>query len=366
MSIRGSVDAITTTEASGWVHAGDAGPVAVEAVFHDRVIGHAAADGFRPDLEAVGLGGGRCGFTIAFDEPIDAVLLPFVSVRPAGGDVLLPRTGIAGFVDFANGLRAANPGAGWHRSVFGGLWTDRIDARRVLAGRIAAGLVPATAIDPLLALVDGGYALLRSSLAERPLGEPLTKALTALGGGEVRKDSDEGAAVLRALPDALVPAALMPLLRCILQDNPLIYRVETAVRTTPFRQPSAIDPLPSPAECLMLIACPKGSRTIVDIVANSHVLPEFDAAGRSRWLSDSGEAIEAAVTAGAAIETIELRPSDIALVGPGTLFRVRTSGTNRPILLASISPARQTPTRLLRDGTEPLMVKAETGAMLAA
>ncbi len=111
MSLRGSVDSLDVEGASGWIFDGDRGrPVVVQAMLDGRVIGEAPAELPRPDLASAGLGDGRCGFQIAFYDAVDPGLLPFVAVRPQGGDVELPRTNLTGFGEYFRALHARFPG----------------------------------------------------------------------------------------------------------------------------------------------------------------------------------------------------------------------------------------------------------------
>ena len=143
--IKGAVDRLDSDSAAGWLYGSDyTAPPIVRAFLHHDMIGESVADAHRPDLEQVGLGDGRCGFEIRFTRPIDPAYLPFVTVRPNDVDLHLPipSSGLA-YIDLINAVLVGYPSTGRSRSVLGGLWTDRLDAPQLLAGRIAVGATAA-------------------------------------------------------------------------------------------------------------------------------------------------------------------------------------------------------------------------------
>jgi hypothetical protein len=374
MSLRGSVDSLDVEGAMGWIFDGGAGsagePVVVQGLLAGRIIGEAVAELPRPDLAAAGLGAGRCGFAMRFYEALDPALLPFVAVKPQGGDVELPRTNLTGFGDFFRAVAARHPGAGRHRSVFGGLWTDRTDAPRVLAGRVAAGTTPAELEPVLRVLVAEGHALLRGVLAPAGLdaaGLALAARLPADRPLDPREEP-EARALLEALPGVIFREPALRALRAVLDDNPVAYRAvlsragEDEAAPPPFAQASAAEALPSPAECLAVLACAGRDAFLLDVVRGSHALPEFTPDGRSRWLqAGAGAAVELAVAHGASVETVEVGPQDLALVGPGTLHRVRTPG-EAVALTALVAPSRVTPLRVLSGSGGGFTVRHHSGA----
>lgn len=376
MTIRGSVDSLSAEGASGWAFGSALRPLVVQALLDGRVIGETLADQDRPDLLAAGLGDGRCGFALAFhDAPIDPGLLPFVSIRPRGGDVELPRTNLTGFGEFFRSVHARHPGAGRQRSVFGGLWTDRTDARRLLAGRVTTGATPADLQDSLRTFIGEGHLVLRGALAA---GQAAPASLASLESGRPLNPTNSPAVrrLLEALPDMVFAPATLRLLRAILDDNPTLTRVVPGqdAGEPGFVQPSAAEALPSPAECLLLvfpIATQSGAALRLDIVRGSHELPEFTGHGRSRWLAESAPdrepaAPELAREFGASVETIEIGARDIALLGPGMLHRMRAPPSGTIPLRVWCLPARISPTRMLMpDHGGGVQVTHESGAMLA-
>ncbi|MBR0656778.1 hypothetical protein [Plastoroseomonas arctica] len=375
MTIRGSVDSLSPEGASGWVFGAALRPLVVQAMLDGRVIGETLAEQDRPDLLAAGLGDGRCGFALDFhDAPIDPGLLPFVSIRPSGGDVELPRTNLTGFGEFFRTIHARHPGAGRQRSVFGGLWTDRTDARRLLAGRVATGATPAALQDALREFIGEGHLVLRGAL---DAGVTAAARIDRLGIGRPLDAAASGAArtLLEDLPGMVFTPATVQLLRAILDDNPTLHRVVPGIdpRQTGFEQPSAAESLPSPAECLLLVfalAEAPDAALRIDIVRGSHELPEFTAHGRSRWLAETPAGrepagLELAREFGASIETIEVGARDIALLGPGMLHRLRAPAPGLLALRAWCLPARISPTRMLLPGHDGgVRVTHSSGATL--
>jgi hypothetical protein len=365
MSIRGSIDDLSTSGASGWLFAGrQDGPLIVQAMMNGTIIGEAVADQERSDLAAAGLGDGRCGFSIAFYQDVAAQLLPTVQVKPQGSDLELPRTNLTGFIDFLSVMRARFPAAGWTGSVFGGLWIDRSDASQVLAGRIATGATPADLETPLSRLIADGHLLLtglhaRSDTLAIDVGADVPDGVALhprLGEGVDR--------LIRAIPDALFGETPLRLMRAVLDDNPSVYRV--AVQRSDgeaFLQASAFDVLPSPTECLLTVTA-IGGPVLIDLVRHSHRFPEFTADGRSRWLPDGNAPAAIAVTQGASIQTTSLRPGDVMLLGPGTIFRLRPAAGDATALLASCAPARQTPVRFLLGRGGSFTLQHFSGASL--
>jgi len=376
MTIRGSVDSLSAEGASGWVYGGPGRPLIVQALLDGRVVGEALAEQERADLSAAGIGDGRCGFAMAFyDAPIDAALLPFVSIRLRGGDVELPRTSLTGFGEFFRTIHARHPGAGRHRSVFGGLWTDRTDARRLLAGRIGTGATPAELREPLRSFIGEGHLILRDALKPG--------ALTVGDGMAVKADhpldpgqNSSAQRVLEALPGLLFSEAVLALLRGVLDDQPTVTRVVPWRGNMPgrFVQASAAESLPSPAECLLLvlgIGDPSGPGLLLDIARGSHELPEFTAHGRSRWLAEElpdrePAGVELAREFDASVETLEIRPQDVVLLGPGMLHRLRPTPPGVTALLAWCLPARISPSRLFTaDAGGGAMLRHRSGAVVA-
>lgn len=369
MSLRGSVDSLDVEGASGWIFDGDRGlPVVVQAMLDGRVIGDAPAELPRPDLASAGLGDGRCGFRIDFYDAVDPAALPFVSVRPQGGDVELPRTNLTGFGEYFRALHARFPGAGRHRSVFGGLWTDRTDAPRLLAGRIASGATPADLAPALQSLVSDGYVVLKSALAPTGFGAADLALVESLEDGRPLDPRSEPAArrLLEALPGVVFRDVALRTLRAVLDDNPVIYRAALSRGSDgAFAQPSAIDALPSPAECVAVVACAGGEPALIDLVRDSHKLPEFTSDGRSRWLvAGAGAGVEIATEHALSIERAEVGPLDLVLVGPGTMYRLRApEGT--AAVTACCAPSRLSPSRFLSGEGGTFTVRHHSGAILA-
>lgn len=333
MFIRGSLDVITSTGLTGWAYAHEARDgLTVQALLNHQVIGEAVADIHRPDLEAVGIGDGRCGYSITFYYRLDPLLLPFVVVKPEGGDVELPRATISGYGEFFQALFREWPSTGRHRSVLGGLWTDRVDAAALLRGRRDVAMIGPAAADAVEALVQAGMMLLALP----------TEA------GSARKETidgtDEGdaaTAARRAVEAALGAPNVVAALRAVLEDHPLVLRPRLCETEAPFRQPSGMDVLASPGECLLLVLALNGAAVELEVVRDSHLLPEFTADGASRWMSRSGAEALAMAEQHGLLDHYTLPPDTLAVIGPGLLHRVLAPRGGAALALAL--PARAAP-----------------------
>ncbi|WP_368414750.1 hypothetical protein [Falsiroseomonas sp.] len=368
MSMQGSVDLITTQGAVGWIFSRQAEEaILVQARLQGRIIGEARAERLRPDLAAAGLGDGHHGFEIIFVDEVDPALLPGVTVHPSGGDVVLPRTNLTGLQDFLASAIARFPAAGRHRSVHGGLWADRTDAARLLRGRIAAGATPAALLDPLRSFIEDGVAILAEAPAGSGLAAPALPPASALPRDRPLDPTGNEAAreVVEALPDLLFQPTPLGLLRALLDDNPVVSRaVLTQGEDGRFDQPSTAEDLPSPAECVLaVVPLGGGAGCTLDVVRGSHALPEFNAAGQSRWTTPGAAAVFA-LAAGASVDSLRIGPGEIGVVSAGTLCRLRTEDEGAALLIWCI-PTRQTARRLLANGHRPFRVGHASGAMVS-
>lgn len=325
MCIRGSLDVITTAGLAGWAHAPDARDgLTVQALLNHQVIGEAVADMHRPDLAAVGIGDGNCGYSITFYHSLDPLYLPFVAVKPEGGDVELPRTDIAGYGDFFQALFRQWPVTGRHRSVLGGLWTDRMDAVALLRARREIGMIAPAVADAVEALVRSGFMLL-----------PLPVDATSAWGTAADP-------ARRAIEAAIAAPNIIAALRAVLEDQPLVLRPHPCDPAGPFRQPSGLEALSSPAECLLLVA-PLNGPVELEVVRDSHLLPEFTPDGVSRWMSRTGaEALGMAEQHGM-LDRIVLAPDTLGVIGPGLLHRILAPEGGAAVALTL--PARTAPLR---------------------
>jgi hypothetical protein len=99
------------------------------------------------------------------------------------------------------------------------------------------------------------------------------------------------------------------------------------------------------------------------VVRGSHALPEFNAAGQSRWTTP-GAAAACALAAGASVDSLLIEPGEIGVVSAGTLCRLQADAEGAA-LLAWCIPARQSARRLLASGQRPLQMRHVSGAMVA-
>ena len=315
MSIKGSVDHLSVKGATGWIfNSADQIPMIVEAVLHHRIIGEAIADQFREDLAAVGLGDGRCGFTIDFPTSLDPTYLPFVSFRPAGGDVELPRTTLSGFSDFLRGLHSSLPKTGRQKSVFGGLWTDRTDALAMLQGRRAIQTLSAENAALIEPFIVHGYTLLDAS-PDRRQQEGSESSF-----GELEQ----------ATANMLFQPIVDNVLKGILDDEPVITHGDLLHEPQPgFRLPCSGRGLASPLECVALVSGRGGSAVVLELVRDSHNLPDFTTRGDARWLLHPEDAsFDHAASIGSSVEMIALSSTQVAVISASTLYRCADPSEN--------------------------------------
>jgi len=337
MSIRGSLDVVTADYASGWAFSPDAsGSIALQAMLNEEVIGEAVADIFRGDLAAAGFGSGECGYMIQFHRRIDPLYLPFVVVRPAGGNTELPRWAPTGVVECFNSLFRSHPAAGRHRSVLGGLWTDRSDAVAILGGKLEIGQVTADDGEVLERLVRQGMTVVEDVTELAPASEPDRETI-----GQV------------------LSGRLLRLLQIVLDDQPVVLKAETGSASRPFTQPSTETELPSPAECL-LVVMPLGQSPLqLDLLREGHMLPEFNRDGVSRWARPGVVDIaETDLENLGLLERQEVPPGAVAIIGPGTPHVLHCEAQASALRLLVV-PARGLPVRLLQDPARQEAVTAE-------
>ena len=365
--MKGSVDKVTPEGSVGWLFAESHGrkPL-VQAFLRHQLIGQAVADLYRPDLEQVGLGDGRHGFEIGFNEPIDPSHLPFVTVRPEGFDLTIPVFTTGGFLDLVRHIIAEYPATGRHRSVLGGLWTDRLDAPALLSGRVAVGSVAAELQPALSDLIAHGYVVMHGALAARPLGSRELDHADAIAAAprDGMAPSAELRTALSAMAGFLFTEPLVRLLRAILDDHPVAYRLDVLRTPQPgFIQACAIEALPSPGECALLyMATAAGTR--IEIVRDSHELGEFAQTGKSRWTAQGSSAVRDLVREqGGSIDSLDLEAADLHLVGPGTVHRV-VAPEGAAVLRVLVAPRRVTPSRFLTGDTTWLEGSHVSGARL--
>jgi hypothetical protein len=322
--IRGSVDTITRKSATGWIYSDErTGSLSVEAALNHQVIGNAIANLPRPDLAEAGFGNGNCGFDIRFANEIDNLYLPFVQVTLAGTDLELRRWTAAGFRDYFQALYQSHPIAGRSASVFGGLWTDRTDAPAMLKGRTDIGLLTRGQANILARVInDGAVVITREPGSTKP---------------NASRGTPNGMA--STVADVLFDGSILGILRCILDDNPVAVRADALnVNVDEFAQMSALDDLPSPAECLGLVFPAQDSAVVIEVIRDGHHLPEFLPNGLSRWTHAAAHhTATAALSPNIPVDRHVVPKGSAMLIGPGALFRVRaaTAGAVRVLVLPS-------------------------------
>lgn len=327
MTVRGSLDLVAPEYATGWIYSSSVrGDITVQAMLNQDIIGEAVANLHRPDLEKVGFGNGRCGFSIKFYRQIDPAYLPFVVVRPEGADTELPRWTPTGFVEFFCALYAAYPMCGRSRSVFGGLWTDRTDAAAQLKGKADIGLVPEEDVAAIASLIHQGIVIFRDGPSVA-VGEELSADII----------------------DPVLTAGIVRVLQLILDDRVVVVGAEIVSDRRPIGQASAERQLPSPGECLVVLAPLSGHPVAIDIVRDSQGLPEFNRDGISRWVNPE------ALTAGHAdlqqhglLDRYVLQPGSLAIIGPAVLHTAHCDSETEALRLLVV-PARAVPLQVADD-----------------
>jgi hypothetical protein len=129
----------------------------------------------------------------------------------------------------------------------------------------------------------------------------------------------------RAIERALYTTEVIAALRAVLEDHPLILRPQPCAAEAVFRQPSAMADLPSPAECLLLLMPLDDAPMELEVVRDSHRLPEFTINGESRWMSQAAADALVLGDPHGIVDRYVLPPETVAAIGPGLLHRVRTS-----------------------------------------
>jgi hypothetical protein len=90
------------------------------------------------------------------------------------------------------------------------------------------------------------------------------------------------------------------------------------------------------------------------------------AAGQSRWLSAGAAAgIELALDGALAVQQVEVGPNDIALIGPGTLYRLHAP-EGSAAMTTWCAPARVSPINVVAGKRGSFTVRHFSDAMLMA
>jgi hypothetical protein len=335
----------------GWAFSPDAKKkLTVQAVLNHAIIGEAVADIHRSDLAAVGMGDGNCGYHIAFYQEIDPIYLPFVTVKLEGGDVDLPRATLSGYSDYFTTLYRMHPMAGRSRSVFGGLWTDRMDAPSLLKDRGDVGIVTPDLAAVLGGFIQSGFAIIGAVAHHDDVIKPVGEATRKAGG------SRHAATVKAPDPTDTISAVLqskrvLALLHSVLEGIPLVVGTGFVEGTQEsFRQASAMEGLPSPNECLAMVIPVADSPVELDVIRGSHLFPEFSTDGQSRWVTPSAAvAIDVALRQHAMVDQYSVPVGSVAVIGPGLIHRVRTEAGAGAIRL-HCTPSRIAPLDLILKG----------------
>jgi hypothetical protein len=318
MIIRGSVDLVNEKEAAGWAYCNKGkDKLNVQAVLNNEIIGEATADIFRADLASAGFGNGNCGFLLRYYRELHNIYLPFVVFKVDGGDVEIPRSSLTGYMEFLSGFYRQHSPAARQLSILGGGWPTRVDAISVLNGKLRIGEVTSDVHHSLLELLARGIAVV-------PNNGPLTL------------DADQP--LVAAACSALDAGPLLDVLIAVFSDEPLAFSSAIVDQLQPsFVQPSAEIGLVTSNEAYAIVA-PVGDGGIeIDVVRSSHNLPEFTAGGISRWTTNNANAgVEMALEQQGLLDRIAVPPGSRALIGPGTLYKVRGGAKTTAIKLLCV------------------------------
>lgn len=347
--IRGSLDVVSNVGAMGWAFTADTRKkLTVQAMLNHAIVGEAIADIHRADLAAVGMGDGNCGFKIDFYQEIDPLYLPFIVVKISGGDVELPRASLSGYSDYFTALYRKFPVTARHRSVFGGLWTDRIDAVPLMKDRIDVGILDAAQIPALSAFIQSGFAVVDSGpvRASAAKSEAPAKRIGAMPGRGKTPDLTE------AVGGLLRSGPVLDLLKAILEGLPIAVSSHVVEGSDEgFRQPSAMEVLRSPAECVSVVVSLDDKPFELDIVRESHLFSEFSTQSQSRWTNPAGAvAIDVALKESGLVDRQAVPSGSAVIVGPGLIHRVRTQPEAMAVRVHCI-PSRVAPLDRLVDGS---------------
>ena len=174
----------------------------------------------------------------------------------------MPRTGQLGFVEFFSALYRDHPSAGRSRSVFGGLWTDRTDAAALLNAKVQIGQIADEPASVVGGVIHHGIAIVSET------------------GNDINPTKRSDSALLEQLAAILEEPRMLAVLRSVFEDNLLVLSAEELRGCdTELVQPSAEARHPSPGECLVIVAPFAEAEITVEIVRDSHLLPEFTPAG---------------------------------------------------------------------------------------
>ncbi len=342
MNIRGSLDSVTATTAEGWLFMPGRKSIPVQAWLDGQIIGEAMTERHRPDLAAVGYGDGNCGFCIDFIRDIAPDYQPGIVARPADCDLELPRTSRSDPTALLAVLRQRYPAAGQTASIYGGFWTDRTDARALLAGRVGVGITP-------------------GELAA-PLGQFLQEGLMLLPADPGAASGTNGTYATLATAVLTAPIVLA-VLRQVLEDHPLVLAAEKLEPSDhTLYQASTLADISSPAECLEIIV-PLTSGVGLSVVRDGHRLPEFLFTGKSRWVSHLDAVALSDVVGEVTLDDYDVPEATLAIVGPGTLHHLRLDNGAQAVRLLVV-PRRQEAKASLKDGNRRQRVHATGLAMI--
>jgi hypothetical protein len=159
MRVRGHVDKCDSEAIEGWIFDADApdSRIGLNIFMGGTKVGECAAEIFRPDLAAAGLGDGNIAFSFKVPPFLPRTAIEDVQIRVAGSDLLMPLPVAA----------KAKTDEVPTLSRFGGLWIDRADWMDQLAFKHRKGEMDDQTVLQVFRFVRDGYLVIPGAVPLR-------------------------------------------------------------------------------------------------------------------------------------------------------------------------------------------------------
>jgi phytanoyl-CoA hydroxylase len=160
--IRGSLDRVDSEFIEGWITCDEAPEVKVilEVWLGDNLLGHAAADRFRPDLAESDIGDGHCAFSFKLPAFIPDSQLNRLRLKLANSDIVWAPEKLPSVITEPEAEAVATP------SRFGSLWIDRPDWIDQLAQKVRAGQISDALSVGIFKFCRDGYYVIPGAVSE--------------------------------------------------------------------------------------------------------------------------------------------------------------------------------------------------------
>ena len=212
----------------------------------------------------------------------------------------------------------------------------------------------------LAAFLQAGFAVLEDVFLQ------VADFAPSSGSGRSKGGSGKSTTSQSSFPQELVSAVLqlkpvINLLHQLLEGPPLALSAQTVDGADDgFHQPSSLETLPSPAECLCLIVPLSEGSVELEVVRDSHQFPEFTAEGYSRWVNRPAVATEIALREHGMVDRYAVQPGSVIVISPGLIHRVRTE-PGKPATRILCTPSRHAPLERMMESASREVV-LESGA----